>query len=568
MIPVTCSHCGIRILVPPTVQGRKGTCFGCGGMIFVPLQEFSPQDLDITFKPGDRISNRYVLHERIGKGGMGVVYQAHDELVNEEVALKFMKPQILQSQKGVVSFIHEAQIARRLRHENIVAVHDISATENGILYLSMEFLRGHSLRALLRWHRQERKLIDVRFAVRILDALLSALEYAHRTVIHRDIKPENIMILPGERVKVLDFGLAKAIDAAISSSETVVQGEPAGQRGVIGTLGYASPEQVRHQPVDLRADIYTAGLLFYELLTLRTPHDTQVDLSQVRNDIAPSLFKLLDKARAVDREDRWPSAGEFRKQLIQAFEQSYRALSTTEAVTSSGAVVSTEDMVFLEGGRFVMGNNEVPEEAPEFEVQLEPFYIDKYPVRVSQYGEFLKATGHPEPRYWHDPRLNGPNQPVVGVSWEDARAYAAWANKQLPSEAQWEFAARGREDRPFPWGNLEPDSNLCNFADYLGMPSIVSMHQDGRTPNGLYDMGGNVYEWTNDPFVPYAMRLNNTVQPNQSPLRTVRGGCWKSPPGELRCSFRKGVFPESQLDAIGFRCVILARLVGAKEPTG
>ena len=527
-------------------------------MIFVPLQEFSQQDLDITFKAGDRVSNRYVLHERIGKGGMGVVYKANDELVNEEVALKFMKPQILQSQKGVVSFIHEAQIARRLRHENIVAVHDISATENGILYLSMEFLRGHSLRALLRWHRQERRLIDIAFAVRILDALLSALDYAHRTVIHRDIKPENIMILPGEGVKVLDFGLAKAIDAAISSSDG---GGAVSPKGIMGTLGYAAPEQVRHQPVDLRADVYAAGLVFYELLTLRTPLDPQVDIAQVRNDIAPSLFRLLEKARAADREDRWPSAGEFRKQLKQAFEQSYRTPSAIATVSSSGATVSTEDMVFLEGGRFMMGNNEVPDEAPEFEVQLDPYYIDKYPVRVRQYAEFLKATGHPEPRFWHDPRLNGPNQPVVGVSWEDARAYAAWANKQLPSEPQWEFAARGREDRPFPWGNLEPDSNLCNFADYLGMPSIVSMHQDGRTPDGIYDMGGNVYEWMSDPFVPYSMRLSGPVQAGQSPLRTVRGGCWKSPPGELRCSFRKGVFPESQLDSIGFRCVVLAQQV-------
>ena len=546
-------------MVPPTVQGRKGTCFGCGALVYVPLQEFSQQDLDISFKSGDRIGNRYVLHERIGKGGMGVVYRAHDELVNEEVALKFMKPQILQSQKGVVSFIHEAQIARRLRHENIVAVHDISATENGILYLSMEFLRGHSLRALLRWHRQERRLIDVAFAVRILDALLAALEYAHRTVIHRDIKPENIMIMPGERIKVLDFGLAKAIDAAISSSET---GSVPPPKGIMGTLGYAAPEQVRHQPVDLRADIYAAGLLFYELLTLRTPLDPQVDVAQVRNDIAPSLFRLLEKARAADREDRWPSAGEFRKQLKQTFEQSYRAPSAMATVSASGTAISTEDMVFLEGGRFVMGNSEVPDEAPEFEVQLDPFYIDKYPVRVSQYAEFLKATGHPEPRFWHDPRLNGANQPIIGVSWEDARAYAAWANKQLPSEAQWEFAARGREDRPFPWGNLEPDSNLCNFADYLGMPSIVSMHQDGQTPDGIYDLGGNIYEWTSDSFVPYSARINGTVQSGLCPLRAVRGGCWKSPPGELRCSFRKGVFPESQLDSIGFRCVVLAQQRG------
>src|SRR5690606_21867812 len=139
MIKVTCAHCGISILVPSTVQGRTGICFGCGARIQVPRSANPEEILNITFKEGDRVSDRYVIGQPIGSGGMGVVYEAHDELVDEVVALKFMNPRMLRTQRGQKLFIQEAQVARRLRHENIVAVHDVSSTTEGILYLSMEF---------------------------------------------------------------------------------------------------------------------------------------------------------------------------------------------------------------------------------------------------------------------------------------------------------------------------------------------------------------------------------------------------------------------------------------------
>lgn len=549
MISVTCAKCGLTILVPPTVQGRWGVCFGCGSRIMVSGGHGESPQLTLDFTAGRRISDRYVIEAPIGKGGMGVVYRARDTLMNERVALKFLHPHILSSEKGMQLFVQEAQIARRLRHENVVAVHDVSATPEGIMYISMEFLHGHSLRAFLRACRANRRLVDVRLVVSFAAQILAALEYAHRTVIHRDLKPENVMLLVGERVKVLDFGLAKAFDIEPPQAE----GKPT---RVVGTEAYAAPEQIRHHDVDLRADLYAVGLILREMLTLRTPIEEQVEIESLRKDVAPSIIAVVQKAIQEPREDRWQSAGDFRRQLMQAFTEAYRQAVHAQAQAAAGRAVSTEGMVLIEGGSFVMGNSSVPDEAPEFEYYVEPFYIDIYPVTNRQYGEFLKATGRPAPKFWGQPQFSGPDQPVIGVTWDDAMAYANWAGKQLPTEAQWEFAARGRENRKYPWGNKEPDTNIANYGDFLNIPSLVKMHDEGRTPEGVCDLAGNVYEWTAERFLPYDPEKRKDAEQHGPPLRTVRGGSWHSPPHELRCSFRKGLFPESQLTTVGFRCVL------------
>jgi len=551
MITVKCLQCGLCILVPPAVQGRRGVCFGCGAPLAIPLPNQPAQNPSLDFRKGQRVSDRYEIVESLGKGGMGVVYHAYDHLIREPVALKFMKPQLLQTQRGQQLFIREAQIARRLRHENIVAVHDVTTTPEGILYLSMEYVRGKSLRAFLRPHRTRGKYLDVRRAVAFAAQILDALEYAHRSVVHRDVKPENVMLIPGEKVKVLDFGLAKILD-----EEAVELFSDESKEGrVIGTMGYAAPEQQRHQDVDSRADIYAMGLVLHELFTLRCPVDPHVKVEDVRDDIAPALIAVLQKALRSNRENRWQSAGEFRSALLRAFKDSYRAVSVAASPQDESAEASTEGMVLMEGGSFLMGNNEVRNQAPEFEAHVRPFFIDKHPVTVQQYTEFLQATGHAPPPFWGRDDLAGLEQPVVGVTWHDANAYATWAGKRLPTEAQWEFAARGKQNRTYPWGDAEPDPRRANYGDNVSMPSIVDMHEDGQTPEGLLDIAGNVHEWTADPFVPYA----RNGQPSQEPRRTVRGGAWDSEPGELRCSFRKGVFPDAQLPTVGFRCVVPAR---------
>jgi len=552
MIKVQCQRCGVSILVPAAARGRSGVCFGCGAPLQVPQDPLPPETRKISFQAGDGVADRYVIKEWLGQGGMGVVYRALDTLLEEEVALKFMHPRWLRTERARQKFVQEAQVARRLRHENIVAVHDVSWTPDNVLYISMEFLEGQSLRAFLRRRRKKRRLVNVRLAVTVAGQVLKGLEYAHRTVIHRDVKPENVMLISGERVKVLDFGLAKAVQVR----QTTPEADQKKTKRVVGTRAYASPEQIKRRPLDLRADLYTVGLVLREMLTLRTPMDEPVELANVRSDVSPSLAAVLAKALQRDRDQRWQSAREFRRALRRAFEESYRPVLAPEIRSADPTEASTENMVFLEGGSFLMGSDDAENEGPESEASIDPFHMDVTPVTVAQYTRYLEATGAAPPKFWDHSVFSGDAQPVVGVTWDEANAYAAWAGKQIPTEAQWEFAARGKENRRYPWGRLEPDTTHRNFRDYLGMPSIVTMHEDGATPEGIKDLAGNVFEWTLDAFVPY---LTDETAAANTPMRAVRGGCWRSTLNELRCTFRKGYFPEAQLTTLGFRCVLPAR---------
>lgn len=556
MITVLCSYCGLKILVPVSVQGREGHCLNCGNPICVPSGKTTMPNTISKYKPGDKVGERYVLLSYIGRGGMGVVYHAEDTLVKEGVALKFLRPDILRTEKARGMFLQEAQIARRLRHENIVAVHDVSLTNDGVLFLSMEYAKGRSLRELLRHHREQKHHIAPRLIVEITLQILDALHYAHRLVVHRDIKPENIMLMANEQVKVLDFGLAKAVEEEDAVYDLSQQQEAIKRKQVIGTFAYAAPEQIYHRPVDLRADIYSTGLVAREMLTLRSPMEYPVDREINREDIAPDVLAVINKAVHVEKSERWQSALAFREALKSAYDNAYQPISFVENECKPANGRSTAGMVYFAGGAFLMGNNAVPEEAPEQEVYVDPFWMDIYPVTVAQYARYLEESGAQEPRFWHDTQLNGPEQPVVGVSWDEAVAYASWAGKALPTEKQWEFAARGRENRKFPWGNLPPDTTRCNYRNYLGMPSIVVMHEDGKTPEGLFDMSGNVYEWTQDPYMPYAQRQKGSLPADQVPRKAVRGGCFESEKEDLVTTARKGFFPIVRQKNIGFRCVI------------
>jgi len=508
---------------------------------------------EVDYAKGDRVAGRYVIQESAGRGGMGTVYRAHDALINEDVALKFMRSSLLQTERARNLFLQEAQVARRLRHDKIIAVHDINFTPEGVLYISMEFLEGEPLRDVIRKYRMERRMPEIRYAVRIVDQMLAGLEYAHKYVIHRDIKPENVMVMSNERVKLLDFGLATA--AVFDPPAAPTDAQRATPRKIVGTLEYSAPEQRMGQPMDLRADIYAVGLVFRELLTLRSPVEDPWHIEECRRDVAPAVLDVAYKALAADRDNRWQDARSFREALYNAYHSAYKRVAV-QAAQTSGRQGSTKDMVLFAGGSFLMGSNAAREEAPEEEVQVGPFWMDRAPVTVGQYAKYLKETGTTPPKFWGDTDFDGDDQPVVGVSWQEALAYANWAGKTLPTEAQWEFAARGQENRRYPWGNYPPDRNRCNFDGNLGLPTFTMMHEEGATPEGLLDMAGNVYEWTLDPYTPYQYFRRDPKAAEKAPKRAARGGSWESRAEELTCTYRMGFFPGTQLKTLGFRCVI------------
>lgn len=224
-------------------------------------------------------------------------------------------------------------------------------------------------------------------------------------------------------------------------------------------------------------------------------------------------------------------------------------------------------------------------ETPRHTVYLDAFYMDVCEVTNAQYRKFIQATGHHEPRAvafldskmqdgfepWKDPRFNKPNQPVVCVSWEDAVAYATWAGKRLPTEAEWEKAARGALiGKRYPWGDEAPDGTQCNFADKNtdfiwsdndvndGHPYTASVGSFPPNDYGLYDMAGNVYEWCADWFgVDYYAESpeRNPRGPGsgEEDAHILRGGAWALPPSYLRCTYRAA--PAHTYHYYGFRCV-------------
>ncbi|MBR7148439.1 MAG: serine/threonine protein kinase, partial [Firmicutes bacterium] len=194
------------------------------------------------------LAGRYELIERIGEGGMAVVYKAKDRLLNRFVAIKILKPEFTKDMKVIESFRRESQAAASLSHPNIVNVYDVGK-EGNIYYIVMELIEGSVLSDIIR----EEGALEPRRAVAIAKQVASALALAHKNqIIHRDVKPHNILITKEGVAKITDFGIAKAVNAA-----TVV-----GQTGtVMGSVHYLSPEQARGDYVDEKTDIYSLGIL-------------------------------------------------------------------------------------------------------------------------------------------------------------------------------------------------------------------------------------------------------------------------------------------------------------------
>jgi tRNA A-37 threonylcarbamoyl transferase component Bud32 len=262
-----------------------------------------------TLRSGQVVANRYQVLKLVGQGGMGAIYRCHDKVLKEEVALKTLLPQFAQDKTIVDRFVNEARIARQLSHPNIVRVHDIGVAGD-IMYISMEFLEGRSLRSVM-----ESLPAGSRFPVRdILEVVIqicNALEYAHQYTIHRDIKPENIMIMPNRNVKLMDFGISKLMSNTRLTMTSMVMGTPQ----------YMSPEQFRDSgTVDARADVYSLGVLLYEVVTGNVPTGISKPVSQLSRNVPPALDPIVARCLEPDPANRYQSAGELRTEVERLVE--------------------------------------------------------------------------------------------------------------------------------------------------------------------------------------------------------------------------------------------------------
>ncbi len=237
-----------------------------------------------------------------------------------------------------------------------------------------------------------------------------------------------------------------------------------------------------------------------------------------------------------------------------------QAVTLNLALEKHGAP-KTEGMIYIPGGEFIMGSkNGNPNEQPLHKITVDGFYIDKYEVSNADYRKFVKATGHIEPAFQHDNDLNKPNLPVVGVTWKDAGAYAKWAGKRLPTEAEWEKAARGFDGRTYPWGNKyeQGRANKAGAGDSYQFTAPARSFAGGASPYGVINLAGNIWEWCADWYAGdyYAKSPNfNPKGPVKGERRAIRGGSWEDAQENLRSSNRYAEEPKYFGYNLGFRCV-------------
>lgn len=275
------------------------------------------------------LGGRYEIGDLIGRGGMAQVHLGYDTRLSRTVAIKILRSDHISDPTFVARFRREAQSAAALNHPSIVAVYDTGeetmtsgdGKQVSVPYIVMEYVKGRTVSKLLA----NGDALPIKEAVQIAVGVLSALEYSHREgIVHRDIKPGNIMITPEGKVKVMDFGIARAIaDSAATMTQT---------NSVVGTAQYLSPEQARGEVVDARSDLYSTGCLLYELLTGQPPFrgDSAVavayqhvsEMPKPPREIAPDISEAIDrvvmKSLAKKREERYQSADEMRSDLLAA----------------------------------------------------------------------------------------------------------------------------------------------------------------------------------------------------------------------------------------------------------
>jgi len=502
---------------------------------------------------------KYELIEFLG-GGMSHVYRARDTVIERPVVVKILTEDASSDPESKARFLHEAKIAGGIQHENIVSVFDYG-DHAGRPYIVMEYLEGEDLRNAIR----DNHTGNLANRLRIATDIASALEYVHeRGIIHRDIKPENVHIAKSGKVKLMDFGIAKTANLSLTRTGMAM-----------GTPYYMAPEQVAGRATTPLIDIYAFGMLFYELLTgaRGVQGDTMeqlfyqimnvpLDPAMLENAGAPpSIRDLVLRCTAKPPEQRPQTMREVIDVLRRATPRSAPSGATTRTLTTPapppapaptppmtphagrpivlallaiiGVIViaiaiylwmhrveAIPGMVYYPGGAFPFGPDQKP-------VNLGPFYIDETEVSNAEYAEFCRATGCTLP-------AADPDLPVTNLTIDQARAYAKWKGRRLPTAQEWERAARGVNALRYPWGN-EDDSTKANLLDNptLQKHALMPVHSFTKTPE--YQLAGNAWELIDTPVTPSdaAVAMFATLL-TPAPTKAerwfqIRGGSYNTP---------------------------------------
>ena len=592
----------------------------------------------MKLNPGDIILNgKYRVERLLGEGAFAQVYLAHHLELDVARAVKVLSrdaPGVGSTQFGDyhARFRLEAQLGARLDNPHVIKVYDFEAQEDA-LYLVMEYASGGSLASLLK--QGPLSLDDF---LRLALGAAAGLGAIHEQleIVHRDVKPSNILLGAQGRAKIGDLGLAQ-VEGGMSR-RSMLGSEAAPHPG---TPLYMSPEQEREYGyLQYPSDVYSLGCVMFEMLTGKAYKKQRpgTRVRRLRKDAPEWVDDLVARCTLKERDERpWDgnevtellregerAATVLRAQLIQAAKvpslrrtPSGLVIATPENLARLLALPEPPERVWWEraemefclapAGEFLMGISEKEarrwhkqfggelewymDATPQHTVNLPAYYIGRYPVTNAQYARFVQATGHrvpfenadwAKPYNWDEKRKAPPqgkeDHPVVLVSWNDAAAYCEWAGLRLPTEAEWEKAARGTDGWTYPWGN-EWDGQKCNSAEKWAGRELRTYDewkkwwdkldyglQVRTTPVGAYsprgdsrcgcaDMAGNVWEWCADWYKGYP---GTTCQRSDfgETYRVLRGGAWDNFRYGARSASRLRINPDYRGGSGGFRCCV------------
>lgn len=325
-------------------------------------------------------------------------------------------------------------------------------------------------------------------------------------------------------------------------------------------------QELKRQVLEAKKEAMQAEQIRLELERLRAEQEEQLVAAReaLRVQSSPSSNPIAKPAEISELLGKGPADPEGLESA-----QKGRSGSRSKSRTPEREILGRDGvkMILIPAGDFMMGSNEQQNEKPPHHVVLDDFYLDINEMTTEQYARFLDATRRPEPGYWRTVILGRhSDRPVVGVTWEDAQAYCGWAGKRLPTEAEWEKAARGTDSRLYPWGGKEPSFQDANFgkAMWNGYDTLspVGAMPHGQSPYGINDLAGNVWEWVADWFdADYYQQSpqRNPIGPESGTTKVIRGGAWDLQPSFLRAPYRSGAVPTTRHYSIGFRCARNAR---------
>ncbi len=631
-VPLNCDKCGA---VNPPSQKFCGTC----GNSLVTSADTDPDIRHLQ----EVLKERYVILKPLGEGGFGRVFLAEHTGLKQKHVIKVLSADSSRSTDIRNRFFQEAQVIARLKHPNIVPIMDVSES-GGRPYYIMSYLEGGSLEDLLL---KEKKL-SVETALNLVSKLLSALSEVHKKgIIHRDIKPSNVLLDETGEPILIDFGIARVEESTGSKTKTGIS---------IGTPQYMSPEQLDAKPINVTTDIYSMGILLFELITGKPPFEGSISslITQHNSGDIPSVSSLLSETHLVEEAQivlqkacakepgrRFSSAWEMREVVNKILLKSRKdtknesEMAEKREITPKGSEIQREDnnvlqsdtmklfvkgevkekkfsarsklvkslaavaflfviglgiyftqdedikvsipsgktfknsigMEFVEipAGEFMMGCSKgdkecFNDEKPSHKVIItNSFYIGKYEVTQGQWKQIMRNN----PSYFQN---CGNNCPVENVNWNDIQLFIHELNLKegkryrLPTESEWEYSARAGSSTTYFWGSEEGGE----YSWYQENSNKKTYPVGLKKPNawGLYDMIGNVWEWTNDWYELYYERTNHIdpkgpiVPHTGSNWRVLRGGSSYYCNFPCRVSTRFPESPDNTSQNPGFRLVL------------